>query len=236
MRRADRLFQIVQLLRRKPVVTAAELAQSLEVSLRTIYRDMDDLSASGVPLRAEAGIGYALEKGFDLPPLMFTREELEALTVAARLVGAWADRDLKAAAESALAKIELVLPKTLRGGQEPGLYAPDFFVQDAIWAPLADLRRAMRERRKCRLFYSDVEGRGSERILRPLGVYYWGRSWTLAAWCELRGDFRHFRLDRMLRWQVLLETFEDEPDKTLADFIAAIEAASAAESPATVER
>jgi predicted DNA-binding transcriptional regulator YafY len=231
MRRADRLFQIVQLLRGKPVVTAAELAAALEVSLRTIYRDMDDLSASGVPLRAEAGVGYALEPGYELPPLMFNREELEALVTGARLVGAWGDPELKRAVDSALAKIELVLPRRLRGQPvEPGLYAPDFFIQDAIWAPMPALRQALREKRKFRLAYADAEGRTSERVLRPLAVYYWGRAWTLAAWCELRDDFRHFRLDRMRDWELLPERYADEPGKTLDDFLAAVRAREHAEN------
>ncbi|MBI2382436.1 MAG: YafY family transcriptional regulator [Gammaproteobacteria bacterium] len=223
MRRADRLFQIVQILRGKPVVTAAELAERLEVSLRTIYRDMDDLSASGVPLRAEAGIGYALERGFDLPPLMFSREELEALIAGARLISAWGDPALRRAVESALAKIDQVLPRRLRGeAVEPGLYAPDFFIEDKLWAPMPELRRALREKRKFRLAYADEQGRTSERVLRPLAVYYWGKTWTLAAWCELRQDFRHFRLDRMRDWQVLDEGFSEEPGKSLADFMAAV--------------
>lgn len=220
MRRADRLFQIVQLLRGKPVVTAATLAEHLEVSLRTIYRDMDDLLASGVPLRAEAGVGYALEKGFDLPPLMFTREELEALTVAARLVGAWGDHQLKKAADSALGKIEQILPGRLQNEpREPGLYAPDFFVKDDIWAPMPELRLALREQRKIQISYRDAQGQASERRLRPLGIYFWGQSWTLAAWCEWRNDFRHFRLDRMQSWSLCDEHFNDEPGKSLADFI-----------------
>lgn len=219
MRRADRLFQIVQLLRAKPVVTAAELAERLEVSLRTIYRDTADLSASGVPLRAEAGIGYALERGFDLPPLMFTREELEALTVGARLVQGFGDAPLKRASEAALAKIDQVLPHTLKSRAELALYVPDFLSDDALWAPMADLRIALRERRKFALSYTDEAGARSTRLIWPLGLFHWGRVWTLVAWCELRDDFRHFRVDRMRDWSLSPETFTVLPGRSLDDYM-----------------
>jgi predicted DNA-binding transcriptional regulator YafY len=222
MRRADRLFQIVEHLRRKPVVTAAELSASLEVSVRTIYRDMDDLSASGLPLRAEAGLGYALEKGYDLPPLMFTREELEALEMAARMLAGWSDPALRAAAESALARIGEVLPHTLRRRNALPFHVPDYHTDERLWAPLPALREALRERRKLWLHYRKEDGTASVRVLRPLGINFWGRVWTLVAWCETRADFRHFRLDRMQDWRVLDEAFTPEPGKTLEDFLATL--------------
>ncbi len=219
MRRADRLFQIVEHLRRKPVVTAAELSETLEVSVRTIYRDMDDLSASGIPLRAEAGMGYALAKGYDLPPLMFTQGELEALEIAARLLASWTDPELKAAAESALAKIGDVLPHTLKRSRETvPVYAPDYFIDPRFTAPMADLRRALREQRKIRVDYAKENGEKSQRTLRPLAIIYWGRTWTLVGWCEMRHDFRHFRLDRMQGWVVTNENFDAELGKTYRDF------------------
>lgn len=225
MRRADRLFRIVEQLRRKPRVTAAELAETLEVSVRTIYRDMDDLSASGLPLRAEAGMGYALEKGYDLPPLMFTQQELEALEVAARLLATWTDPELKAAAESALGKIGEVLPHTLRRSRTAlPVYAPDFFIDPRLAAPMPDLRRALREQRKIRVDYRKENGEESQRVLRPLAIIFWGRSWTLVGWCEWRDDFRHFRLDRMQGWTVLDENFSAEPGKTYQDFVRKMEA------------
>lgn len=224
MRRADRLFQIVEHLRRKPVVTAAELSASLEVSVRTIYRDMDDLSASGIPLRAEAGMGYALEKGYDLPPLMFTQGELEALEIAARLLATWTDPELKAAAESALAKIGDVLPHTLKRNRSSiPVYAPDFFIDNRFFAPMPDIRRALREQRKIRVDYRKENGEESQRILRPLAIIYWGRSWTLVGWCEWRDDFRHFRLDRIAGWNVLDDVFDAEVGKTYQDFLRLME-------------
>lgn len=225
MRRADRLFRIVEQLRRRPRVTAAELAEALEVSVRTIYRDMDDLSASGLPLRAEAGMGYALEKGYDLPPLMFTQQELEALEVAARLLATWTDPELKAAAESALAKIGEVLPHTLKRSRAAlPVYAPDFFIDPRLAAPMPDLRRALREQRKIRVDYRKENGEESQRVLRPLAIMFWGRSWTLVGWCEWRDDFRHFRLDRMQGWTLLDENFIAEPGKTYQDFVKKMEA------------
>lgn len=224
MRRADRLFQIVEHLRRKPVVTAAELSERLEVSVRTIYRDMDDLSAGGLPLRAEAGIGYALEKGYDLPPLMFSTAELEALEMGTRMLMAWSDPELHGAAESALAKIRAVLPHTLRRRSELPFYAPDYFIEDRIWAPLPLLRQALREQRKLRVGYVKENGEESRRVLRPLALNFWGRVWTLVAWCEWREDFRHFRLDRMQHWELLETVFLPEPGKTIEDLLMQIEA------------
>lgn len=224
MRRADRLFRIVEYLRRKSVVTAAELAEWLEVSQRTIYRDMDDLSAGGLPLRAEAGMGYALQKGYDLPPLMFRTDELEALEMASRMLMAWSDPELKEAADSALAKIRAVLPHTLRRRSELPFYAPDYFIDEKIWAPLPVLRRALREQRKIRMAYTKENGEESFRVLRPLGLNFWGQVWTLCAWCEWRGDFRHFRLDRMQHWELLDDVFAAEPGKTIDDLLAQIEA------------
>lgn len=223
MRRADRLFQIIELLRRHHVLTAQDIAGRLEVSVRTVYRDMDDLVASGVPLRAEAGVGYALDKGYDLPPLMFSRPELEALEIAGRLLATWADPELRAGVESALGKIADVLPHTLKRRNDVRVYAPDFFVSDALWAPMPVLRQALREQRKLWLCYRKEDGESSERLLRPLAILYWGRAWTLVAWCELRQDFRHFRLDRMREWRLDDATFEHEDGKTYRDFLVQLE-------------
>jgi len=219
MRRADRLFHIVQLLRRGKVITAATIADELEVSERTVYRDLQDLSAHGVPIQAEAGVGYQLVGGFDIPPLMFSNEELESLVIAARMLDAWADPQTKRQIQSALEKIEQALPQKLR--DRPArvkVFAPGFLTLPTIWQALPDLRQAIDQRRKFFFYYSDESSAKSERTIRPLGVFFWGKAWTCVGWCELRNDFRHFRLDRMRDWQVLLETFEDEAGKTLTDF------------------
>ncbi|MEO8503532.1 MAG: YafY family protein [Acidobacteriota bacterium] len=224
MRRADRLFQIVQLLRRRRVTTAARLAAELAVSERTIYRDIADLSASGVPILAEAGVGYALAKGFDLPPLMFTRDEIEAIVLGARIVRAWADPALAKAADEALAKVETVLPASLKTRiPDAEIFAPDFHVDAAQRSRLQPLREAVRDRRKIQLSYRDKEASSTDRSVRPLGLFFWGATWSLGAWCELRRDFRNFRADRIVTFEVLDQRFEDEPGKTLRDLFRAYE-------------
>ena len=219
MRRADRLFQIVQLLRGKQRITARYLAEKLEVSERTIYRDMQDLSLSGVPVLGEAGTGYRLLPGFDLPPLMFNEEELTALLLGARMVRAWSDPALSEAADQALNKIESVLPARLRPElSRPELMAPGFSLPPEVGQRLSVVRKAIREKCKLCLAYTREDGAQTKRVIRPLGMVYWGKVWTLVAWCELRDDFRHFRLDRMRELDISHEPFTDELGKTLQDF------------------
>jgi predicted DNA-binding transcriptional regulator YafY len=220
VRRADRLFEIIQHLRRRPTTRARDLADALEVSERTIYRDIRDLMASGVPIEGEAGVGYVLRAGFDLPPLMFKEQEIEALVLGARIVESWADNELAEAASDAIAKIEAVIPERLRGYMaNTALLAPSLHFMEPIAFDLADLRRAIRNRRKIRFRYTDVVGQGSERTVRPLSLAYFGPVWVLAAWCELRDDFRTFRLDRMADFSVADDLFRQEPGRTLADFL-----------------
>jgi predicted DNA-binding transcriptional regulator YafY len=220
MRRADRLFQIVQQLRGGRLVTAHMLAEKLEVSERTIYRDVADLMASGVPIDGEAGVGYILRSGFDLPPLMFTREELAALTLGARFVKAWGGARLALAAEEALVKIEAVLPdREKRIAAETNLFAFGFSLPDATREVVDRLERAIAERRRMHVVYEALDGERSERDLRPLGLYHWGKVWTLAAWCELRSDFRNFRADRITELVDCGDTFRDEPGRTLRDLL-----------------
>jgi predicted DNA-binding transcriptional regulator YafY len=220
VRRADRLFEIIQHLRRRPTTRARDLADALEVSERTIYRDIRDLMASGVPIEGEAGVGYVLRAGFDLPPLMFKEQEIEALVLGARIVESWADNELAEAASDAITKIEAVIPERLRGYMaNTALLAPSLHFMEPIAFDLADLRRAIRNRRKIRFRYTDVVGQGSERTVRPLSLAYFGPVWVLAAWCELRDDFRTFRLDRMADFSVADDLFRQEPGRTLADFL-----------------
>jgi predicted DNA-binding transcriptional regulator YafY len=216
MRRADRLFQIVLFLRRRRVSTARDLAAALEVSERTIYRDVQDLSACGLPIESAAGVGYRLRRGFELPPLMFDREELQALRLGARMVRSWADRDLSQAASNALRKIEAVLPADLEDAGET-LFAPHIGPYPVGLVGL--LRRAAVERRKAQFLYSPPAGAASRRTVRPLGLFYWGAVWTLLAWCELRQDFRNFRLDRIAETEITGEIFAAEPGKNLEDFL-----------------
>ncbi len=225
MRRADRLFQIIQAMRRRPVVTAAYLARELEVSERTIYRDIRDLMLSGVPIDGEAGVGYVLRRGFDLPPLMFTEAEIEAMVLGARVVSSWGDAALAKAATDALARVEAALPDRLKARLEgTRMYAPGFHVRQNVVEGLATLRGAIDGSRKTWLCYVDAERGRTERVVRPLGLFFWGSTWSLEAWCELRADFRSFRLDRVAELRVLEETFAEEPGRTLSDFFRMMEA------------
>jgi predicted DNA-binding transcriptional regulator YafY len=218
VRRADRLFRIVQRLRRRGVTTARALAEDLQVSERTIYRDVRDLVLSGVPVLGEAGVGYALPRGYDLPPLMFTEEELEALVLGARVVQSWADPQLRAAAADVLAKVEAVLPPVLKERlQGSALFAPGVHVPRSIAAGLATLRAALRQRRKIRFQYTDKDGTPSARTIWPLGLFFWGKSWSVAGYCELRKDFRNFRADRIGALELLEEKFEPVPGRTVRD-------------------
>jgi predicted DNA-binding transcriptional regulator YafY len=220
VRRADRLFEIIQHMRRRPTVRARDLAEALEVSERTIYRDVSDLMASGVPIEGEAGVGYVLRAGFDLPPLMFKEQEIEALVLGARIVESWADGELAEAASDAIAKIGAVIPERLRGYMaNTALLAPSMHYMEPISFDLGDLRRAVRNQIKVRFRYTDVLAQGSERTVRPLSLAYFGPVWVLAAWCELRTDFRTFRLDRMQGFSVTPERFRQEPGRSLHDFL-----------------
>ncbi len=220
MRRADRLFEIIQHMRRKPTIKAADLAAALEVSERTIYRDMQDLMASGVPIEGEAGIGYVLKAGFDLPPLMFKEQEIEALVLGARMVESWADPELAEAASNAIAKIEAVVPDRLRGYMaSTALLAPAANGFAPIKCDLGDVRRAIRSQFKLRFRYTDVVRQKSERTVRPLSLAFFGPVWILAAWCELREDFRTFRLDRIEHLAVTGDRFRAERGRTLNDFL-----------------
>ncbi len=220
MRRADRLFEIIQHMRRKMLVRAADLATALEVSERTIYRDIRDLMTSGVPIDGEAGVGYVLRDGFDMPPLMFTEQEIEALVLGARIVESWADCELAEAAGDVIAKVEAVIPDRLRSFMSnTALVAPSEHFVEPIAFDIADLRRSIRNRQKVEFDYRDALGDESHRIVRPLSLAFFGPSWCLAAWCELRDDFRTFRLDRMVGFAVLDEVFKNERGKTLNEFL-----------------
>jgi predicted DNA-binding transcriptional regulator YafY len=221
MRRADRLFRLVQLLRARRFATGDQIADELGVSKRTIYRDMADLQSSGIPIRGEAGVGYRLERGFELAPLIFTSDELEGLALGARIVAAWGDADLASAVGSAMTKIEAVLPETLRRVLlDAPFFAPGSPHASAMAGELAVLRRAIGERRIVHFRYRREDGSESERDARPLGLYFWGKKWTLAAWCEARNDYRSFRPDRMSEVRALERRFDPADGISLAGFLA----------------
>ena len=222
MRRSDRLFEIIQILRAaKAPLTAAALAGRLEVTPRTIYRDIAVLQARRVPIEGAAGIGYVLRRGFDLPPLMFTTEEIEAIALGARLVGRLRDPGLRAAAENVLGKIGVTLPDALRGHLDA---APLFVSEGNAPAPPgadpAELRAAIRDSRKVDISYVDEQGRHTRRTIQPLAMAYYMSVTVVAAWCDLRGDYRHFRVDRIEASRLLDETFAAEHGRLMGEWLA----------------
>lgn len=219
MRRADRLFRILDMMRGGRVVTAAAIASELEVSPRTVYRDVQTLIGSSVPIQGEAGVGYCLRHGFELPPLMFDADEISALVLGARMVEAWGDATLSRRARSVLSKVEGVIPDRLKPAlTEFGLFVP-MRLKDEVRANVDRFRRGVNERRKCRFCYVDENGEETERTVRPVCLAFWGYSWTATAWCELRDDFRSFRPDRMREVELLDGTFKPEKGKDLDAFL-----------------
>jgi predicted DNA-binding transcriptional regulator YafY len=218
MRRADRLFRIVQLIRGRRLTTAAYLAERLDISQRSVYRDIAALQAQGVPIEGEAGVGYRMRRGFDLPPLMFGIAEAQALVASVRIAQSRIDSELATHAEDALTKILAVLPTAERAAAESlSVYALSNGPDPGTRVRLTQLRQATDARLKLRLDYLDLKDVPSVRSVRPLACFFWEEVWTLAAWCELREDFRHFRVDRIRALDVLNERFRDEPGKTLPD-------------------
>ena len=219
MRRTDRLFDIIQILRDGQLHRAQDMADALEVSVRTIYRDMDTLVASGVPVQGERGVGYMITEAISLPPLTLTAHELEALNLGMAIVAQAADDDLKAAAGSLADKIDAVLPERTVAEADKWKFAVYPFA-DAVrgFAQMPTLRAAIRARQKLRLTYHSKGDRITTRTIRPLHMEYWGRVWTLTSWCELRKDFRVFRVDLIQSAEALPQMFVDEPGKRLSDY------------------
>ena len=222
MRRADRLFQIVNVVRRRrTATTATHLAERLGVSERTVYRDIRDLILAGTPIDGEAGVGYRIRPGYDLPPLMFDRDEIQALVIGARIVRQFGDPALARASDAILGKVAAIVPKDLAPlVAETRLFVPSNIGAGKSADALALAREAVIARRKLAVSYANAAGVVTNRTVRPLGIFFWGRTWTLAAWCELRQGFRNFRLDRVAASTMLDEAFEDEDGKTLRDMLA----------------
>ena len=218
MRRADRLFQIVQYLRGGRLVTATTLAERLEVSARTIYRDIADLQSTGVPIDGEAGVGYVLRSGYDLPPLMFTRDEIVALVTGIRMVKSWGGITMARAAAEALVKIELVLPEVERKRVAGAhVFAPPMELTDEVRELIDLVEGAIEAHDILRFCYRDRQGFATERRVYPLGLWFWGKVWTLVAWCETREDFRMFRLDRTIGLAITGAQFRPAAERSLAE-------------------
>jgi predicted DNA-binding transcriptional regulator YafY len=220
MRRADRLFQIIQVLRRnRDPITAKAIAIELETSKRTIYRDIADLIGQRMPIRGEAGVGYVLEDGFDMPPLMLTPEEVEAAVLGAQFVAQRGDAGLARAAEDLLAKIHTVIPERLRPlVVEPSMKAVPTHRRLPDGLDMTAVRAAIRGGRKLQLSYADEQGRESRRRVWPFAVGYLETTRLLLAWCELRGDFRSFRTDRVLAADFLEEAYPEQPARLRAQW------------------
>ena len=222
MRRTDRLFELIRILRDGRRHTAAALAGVLGVSARTIWRDMETLAASGVPVEGTRGRGYRMSAPATLPPLALAPLELEALRLGLAVVAEAADPELQDAARALLERIDANLPAAGAEGADAGWTPGGFAFLDAArgFAHMPLLRLAIRERKKLRLRHLAPDRDPAERVVRPLQMEYWGRLWTLTAWCELRQDFRLFRVDRIEALAETGERFEDEDGKRLADHLA----------------
>ena len=222
MRRADRLFDIIQALRAASApLTAAQIADQLEVTTRTIYRDIASLQASRVPIEGAAGLGYVLRQGFDLPPLMFTRDEIEAILVGARLIKRTGDPGLQAAAQGVLSKLSVALPVHLRDHLDLApVYVSPFGATTPSRADPDAIRMAIRERRKIRLDYVDGDGSPTDRVVRPLAMAYFVEATLLCGWCELRQDHRNFRLDRIEGMVVLTDDFAADHSRLMQEWLA----------------
>lgn len=218
MRRAERLFRLVSELRARGVCRAEDLANYFEISVRTVYRDISHLQGSGLPIEGEAGVGYLLRPGFDLPPMTFTFEQLDALAVGLSFVEVAGDTSLSQAAREVRAKLQASLPEPDKRKLEN---APLFASRRQGRAPpmLKIVRDAIREAKILRLQYDDAEGSQSDRRVRPLAIWAFTEGWLFAGWCELRHDFRAFRLDRISAIRETGEHFADDPDKSLPTYL-----------------
>jgi len=225
MRRADRLFRIVEYLKaRRTVVTAKKIAEELEVSPRTIYRDIADLNASGVPIIGEAGVGYMLSQDYQLRPLMFGLEELDALMLGAQMVKSWGDDSIAQAASQAIDKLTSVLPDATRQEmEETFLFSIPSREKTEISIDFASLRRAIRSKNKLNFIYEDEHQSQTERTVRPLCLMFISPVWLLLAWCEKRNDFRNFRIDRVKKLEISDKIFIDEKGKRIQDYCCQME-------------
>lgn len=226
MRRADRLFLVIHCLRgRRTALPAHRLAETLGVSVRTVYRDVADLQHSGIPIEGEAGVGYVLRKGSDIPPLMFDAHELEALVVGVRFTQTYAAGRLAEGARTAILKIDAVLTPELRArAKRTRIYAPvqNEQMRAELSGRLDQLNAAIEARHVAHLTYVDEAGKATERDIEPLCLAFWGNAWTLGAWCRLRSAFRNFRLDRVRTCTVGVEAFRDDPQRNVAAYFAHI--------------
>ncbi|HBQ36005.1 MAG TPA: transcriptional regulator [Rhodobacteraceae bacterium] len=217
MRRNDRLVKLIQILRDGQLHRAQNMAKRLNVSVRTIYRDMDRLIATGVPVEGERGLGYMMTAAITLPPLNLTMTELEAFHLGMDAVAKSQDNELSDAAKSLSAKVDVVLPEDRNAAASGWVFPIAASGKGFEYMPV--LRAAIRMQHKVSVDYKNDSGEITQRTIRPLQLEYWGRVWTLISWCELREDFREFRVDRMLDVAVLASQFGNDAGKTLSDYL-----------------
>jgi predicted DNA-binding transcriptional regulator YafY len=225
MRRADRLIKITHFLRqRRLAVTADQIAEAFDICKRTVYRDIQCLMDTGAPIIGEAGVGYTIDKKYYLPPITFDADELEAIGLGISMVRQWTDKQFADKAVSAFEKIQAVLPTSLQGELEQiTTYAVPNRPEIPWKASFSDLREYIRSRQKVDIAYSDENKKLTSRTLRPLALLFFNPVWLLTAWCEKRGDFRNFRLDRIQNLSINDETFADDLHKNLAAYLATVE-------------
>ncbi|MCT4608274.1 MAG: YafY family transcriptional regulator [Pelagimonas sp.] len=223
MRRSDRLSALVEILQDGRLHLARDLADQLDVSVRTIYRDMDTLEASGVPIEGERGVGYLLREPVFLPPVALSLTELEALHLGVAMVQKIADPELRRAAKILAGKIDKVSRAEARIPQKWG-FGVYVFAQEKLGLRFMPLvRQSIRERLKLTISYTSLQGERSDRVVRPLNIDFWGQVWTLTCWCEKRNDFRTFRMDHIMHCHATGDRFQDEPGKTHADFLKTVD-------------
>ncbi len=222
MAKADRLLKIITLLKgRRTVITARQLAEVVETSERTIYRDIQVLLDTGFPVEGEAGVGYRLQPGFEIPPIMFTAEQLLAVQLGLKMAQGWSDKELAIAAEQARIKIEAVIPERLKQTcQQNSLLVTKHYLKTEAASHSLTIRKAIHDKYFITLYYQRADGENSIRTVRPLGLVYWGQKWTLIAWCQLRQDYREFRLDRIQKLKVSTEKFLLDKTINLENYLA----------------
>lgn len=221
MAKADRLLKIITLLKgRRTVITARQLAEVVETSERTIYRDIQVLLDTGFPIEGEAGVGYRLKPGFEIPPIMFTAEQLLAVQLGLKMVKGWTDKDLAIAAEQARLKIEAVLPERLKQTNfENSLLVPSFFLDSLASDYSLTIRKAIKQNYGLTIDYIRADGEHSTRSIQPLGLVFWGQKWTLISWCLLRENYREFRLDRIQKLNVDEVVIAPNPKMSLDNYL-----------------
>ena len=222
MRKADRLFQLTNIIRARQPITAEELAQELGLSVRTIYRYIDDLSATGIPIYGVAGVGYKLHDKFDLPPLNLTDKELDALLLGVRMVSSWTSDELSKSARSLENKIEAALPSRLINEYSRAAYAPNLLSREKDRSNWEVMHGAVKNLNSVFIEYNSLNGKFTSRVIYPLGLFYWGGKWTVGSWCTLRGSFRDIRLDKIVKIRVSDEKYQKDKIINLGSYIESV--------------